>query len=152
MASQQGLETSTVVAKFEAVLTQLKQAVAVIMPGESLQTQGSEDAPTSFANLGLEISNGNGAHSMAKNMGRYLKEKGFNIVRLTNADNFKYAKTTIMYKPECNEATRELAGQLPEIPTTKEVKQLDRPNIQMKMVLGKDLIPHKDVFTEEKQR
>jgi hypothetical protein len=58
---------------------------------------------------------------------------------------------SLMYRPECNEATRELAEKLPEIPAMQEVKKFDRPNIRMKMVLGRDLIPHKDVFLEEKK-
>ena len=152
-SSQKGMETSTALAKFDAVLTQLKQAVAVITPGEPDQTQASGQttgsAPKNFANVDMEVSNGNGVNNMAKAMGRYLKEKGFNIVRLTNADHFNYPKTTLMYRPECNEATRELAEQLPEVPATQEVTKLDRPNIRMKVVLGKDLVPHKDVFMKE---
>jgi Flp pilus assembly protein TadD len=151
VTSSKGLETSTALAKFDAVLAQLKQAVEVIMPGESVQTQPSGDAQQSFTNIGVEISNGNGVSNMARNMGRYLKEKGFNVVRLTNADRFSHAKTTLMYRPECSEATREVAEKLPEMPTMQEVKKLDRPSIQMKMVLGRDLVPHKDVFLEEKK-
>ena len=32
-----------------------------------------------------------------------------------------------------------------------EEVELDRPNIRMKMVLGRDLVSHKDVFAEEKK-
>jgi Flp pilus assembly protein TadD len=149
--SQKDLETSTLLAKFEAVLAQLKEAVEVIMPGEQAQTETSGHTPNSATNVGLEVSNGNGVNYMARNMGRYLKEKGFNIIRLTNADHFGYQKTTLMYKPEFGKATRELAEQLPEIPAMKEVKRLDRPNIGMKMVLGRDLIPYKSVLPEEKK-
>jgi Flp pilus assembly protein TadD len=155
VTSSKGLETSTALAKFDEVLAQLKQAVEAIMPGEPDQTQASGQAtgsaPKNFANVDMEVSNGNGVKNMAKSLGHYLKERGFNVVRLTNADRFSYAKTTLMYRPECNEATRELAEKLPEIPAMQEVKKFDRPNIRMKMVLGRDLIPHKDVFLEEKK-
>ena len=149
--SQKGLETSATLAKFDEVLAQLKQAVEVIMPSESAQVQTPGDAPKSFAGIGLEVSNGNGVNNMAKNTARYLREKGFNIVRLTNADHFNHSKTTLMYKPECSDVTQELAKQLPNPPALQEVKKLDRPNIRMKMVLGKDLISQKNVVPEEKK-
>jgi Flp pilus assembly protein TadD len=148
---QQSLERSTLLAKFEAVLAPLKQAVEVVMPIESAQVQTPGDIPKSFADVGLEVSNGNGANSMAKNVARQLKEKGFNIVRLTNADRFNHPKTTLLYKPEYSDATKELAKQLPEVPTMQEVKKLDRPNIRMKIVLGRDLISHKDGLAGEKK-
>lgn len=147
--SQKDFETSTLLAKFEAVLAQLKEAIKVIIPGEQVPVETSGDVLNSLTNAGMELSNGNGVNNMARNTGRYLKEKGFNIVRLTNADHFGYQKTMLMYKPEFGKATRELAEQLPETPTLKEVKRLDRPNIGMKMVLGRDLVPHKNVFAEE---
>jgi Flp pilus assembly protein TadD len=151
VSSQKGLETSAALAKFDEVLAQLKQAVEVIVPSESAKTQVPGDVPKSFANVGLEVSNGNGVNNMARNIARYLREKGFNIVRLTNADRFNYSKTTLMYKPECSDATQELAKQLPEVPAMQEVKTLDRPNVRMKIVLGKDLVSHKNVFSEDKQ-
>jgi Flp pilus assembly protein TadD len=147
-SSQKGMEASTLLGKFDAALAQLKQA---IRPSESAQTETSRDAPKSLSNVGMELSNGNGVNNMAKNMGRYLNEKGFHIVRLTNADNFKYRKTTLLYKPEFNEASRELAEQLPDVPALQEVKQFDRPNIGMKIVLGRDLVAHKDVILKEKR-
>jgi Flp pilus assembly protein TadD len=150
VASQKGLETSTALAKFNDVLAQLKQAVEVVMPSESAQVQTTKDTPKSLADIGLEISNGNGANNMAKDTARYLREKGFNIIRLTNADHFNHSKTTLMYKPECSDATRELAKQLPSLPAMQEVKKLDRPNIQMKVVLGRDLVSHKNVVPEDK--
>jgi len=153
VSSQRGLETSTLLARFDEVLAQLKQAIAGAVseePVQTTQTEALEDASKSYTTVGVEISNGNGASNMARSVGRYLKEKGFNIVRLTNADHFNYPRTTLMHKPECKDASQELAGQLPEMPTVKEVKKLDRPTVQMKMVLGKDIVPHKNAFAEEK--
>lgn len=151
VSSQKGLETSATLAKFNEVLAQLKKPVEVIVPVESAQVQTPGDAPKSFADVGLEVSNGNGVNNMAKNIARQLREKGFNIVRLTNADHFNHPKTTLMYKPECSDATQELAKQLPDLPAMQEVKKLDRPNIRMKVVLGRDLISHKEAFAEEKK-
>ena len=149
--SQKGFETSTLLAKFDAVLAEVKQAIELVMPGERAQTATSGDGANSLNSVGMELSNGNGVNNMAKNVGQYLRAKGFHIVRLTNADKFNYQKTTLMYKPEFSQATREVAEQLPEMPALKEVKRLGRPNIGMKIVLGRDLIPHKNVLPEEKK-
>ena len=148
---QQSLETSGLLARFGAVLAQLKETIDVIMPVKQGHSVASTDKPKSLTNVGMEVSNGNGVNEMAKNIGRYLKERGFNIARRTNADHFGYQKTTLLYKAEFSRATREVAEQLPEIPTMKEVKNFDRPTIGMKIVLGRDLIPHKSIFVEEKK-
>ncbi|HME43480.1 MAG TPA: tetratricopeptide repeat protein [Syntrophorhabdales bacterium] len=150
-SSQKGFETSTLVAKFDAVLAQVKQAIELVMPSERGQMAASGDAGDSLNSVGMELSNGNGVNNMAKSMAQYLRVKGFHIVRLTNADKFTYQKTTLMYKPEFSDATRQVAEQLPEMPSLKEVKRLDRPNVGMKIVLGRDLMPHKNVLTEEKK-
>ncbi len=170
---QQSLETSTLIAKFEAVLAPLKQAIEAAAPLEPAQVQTTQaaqasqvqpvqvekkaavqtpgDALRSFSGVGLEISNGNGVRDMAKNTARYLGEKGFKILRLTNANHFKHAKTMLLYKPECRDATQELAKQLPDIPTMQEVEKLDRPNIRIKIVLGRDLASHRTVFQKEQK-
>jgi tetratricopeptide (TPR) repeat protein len=145
---QQSLETSGILARFDAVLVQLKETIDVNVPGERTRTEASGDAPKTLAGVGMEVSNGNGVNEMARNMGRYLKGKGFKIVRRTNADHFGYQKTTLLYKAEFGKATRELAQQLPEMPTLKEVKRFDRTGIGIKIVLGRDLVPHKSILAE----
>ncbi len=155
VSSQRGLETSTVLARFDGLLAQLRQAIALTAsdePARTAEASTAQDPTQNVTNVGVEISNGNGASNMARNVGRYLKEKGFNIVRLTNADHFNYPRTTLMHKPGCEDASRELAGQLPETLTVKEVQKLDRPTVHMKVLLGKDLVSHENAFTEEKQR
>jgi Flp pilus assembly protein TadD len=146
--SQKGFEVSALLNRFGAVLTEVKRMVA--MPGRPAKTETSRDASQSFANVNMEVSNGNGVDHMAKNIARYLKEQGFMVVRLTNADNFGYRETTLLYRPEYAEATRELAEHLPGIPTLKEVKKLDRPDVGIKMVLGRDLAPTKALLQGRK--
>ena len=148
---QQSAETTGLVAKFEATLAQLKQMVEAVAPFRQLTQEIPGDAPTKVTSVGMEVSNGNGVRDMARKMGRYLKERGFKVVRVTNADHFRYQRTTLLYKAEFEKATRELAGRLPEMPDLKEVKQLDKPSIGMKVLLGKDLIAHREVLAEEKK-
>jgi Flp pilus assembly protein TadD len=150
-SSQEGLERSTLLGRFSAALAQLKTAIATKKQSGSAQNESSSDGAISLAGVGMEVSNGNGVSSMAKNMGLYLDQRGFHIVRLTNADNFKHSRTTVYYKKEFNEATRELAEQLPEIPDLKEVKSFDRPNVGMKIVLGKDLVTNRKAVQKEKR-
>ncbi len=150
-SSQKGLEQSTLLGKFSAALTQLKTGMATKRQGDAGQMAASGDAAQSLTDVGMEVSNGNGISNMAKNMGLYLDQRGFHIVRLTNADNFKHSRTKVYYKKEFNEATRELAEQLPEMPELQEVKSFDRPNIGMKIVLGKDIVANKKAVQKEKR-
>jgi len=92
----------------------------------------------------IEISNGNGVNSMARQMGEYLKRKGFNIVRYTNAESFDNNATRVYYQKDALETTRALQSALPEIQELNEVAKLDRPRLKVKMVMGRDLIAYKE--------
>ena len=70
--------------------------------------------------IGIEISNGNGASHMARDIAEYLKAKGFTVVRLTNADNFNHAEGSIVFEKEYEELAGQIAGAIPHI---KDVKQ-----------------------------
>jgi tetratricopeptide (TPR) repeat protein len=98
--------------------------------------------------VGIEISNGNGVNRNARKVGNYLKGKGFNVIRLTNANHFKQAGTRIYYQKEYNEAADCVAEQLPVFQDMIEVKGFDHPNIKVKVVIGKDLIPHNKLFAD----
>ncbi len=100
------------------------------------------------ADAGIEICNGNGVLRMARNVSRFLKERGFTVVRLTNADSFTYAETVIHYRGEYENASVELAKVMPEMPRVKEVGRLDRRNVKIKMLLGRDLAADKNVFAK----
>ena len=148
-SSQKGLEHSTLLGRFSAALGQLKTAMTTKRQSDAGQKGASGDVAPSLADVGMEVSNGNGVSNMAKNMGLYLDQRGFHIVRLTNADNFKHSKTTVYYKKGFDEATRELAEQLPEIPELQEVKSFDRPNIGMRIVIGKDIMANRKAVQKE---
>lgn len=101
--------------------------------------------------IDIEISNGNGVNQMAKRLSNHLREKGFKIGRLTNADNFNHAKTEIYYKRGYYEFAYDVAQQIPGIQYLKIIKKLDRRNIQLKVLMGYDLIKHNKLF-EDGQR
>lgn len=104
---------------------------------------------TTVGSVGIEISNGNGIRSFAQTIGRFLKERGFAVVRLTNADTFEYDETKIYYRKGYREASQVLAKKMPRIPETEEVREFDQPQVQIRMVLGKDLAAHRTAFMEE---
>jgi Flp pilus assembly protein TadD len=96
--------------------------------------------------LGIEISNGNGVERMARKMANYLRQNGIKVVRLTNADNFRYLKTRVYYLKGNSEAACHVAYQIPGSPDVEMVKTFDRPNIRIKVLVGKDLIPYQKSF------
>jgi len=96
--------------------------------------------------LAIEISNGNGVNKMARMVGDYLERKGFKVTRLTNADYFNYAETKIFYQKEYRNAADQVAEKLPVFRSKEETEKFDRPNIKVKILIGKDLVPHKKSF------
>ena len=105
----------------------------------------------SLREVGVEISNGNGVNRMARRVGNYLKEKGFNVVRLTNANNFSHSETEIYFHKGHGDDARQLAEQIiSKLENMKELKQLDRPNIKIKVIIGKDLISKNKSFGDQK--
>jgi tetratricopeptide (TPR) repeat protein len=141
---RKGLESSAASSRYTVLAQRLSQAIEVILPGNATNGQ-----PVPVKDASVEISNGNGAGRMATIIGRYLKEKGFNVVRLTNADNFNHRRTQIYHKKEYAAASRQLADQLPEMPSIEEVSRLERENVKVRMILGKDLVAHRDEFAKE---
>jgi hypothetical protein len=99
--------------------------------------------------VGIEVSNGNGVNQMAKRVGFYLQKKGYQVGRLTNSQPFNHGQTRIYYQEGNWEIALQVADQLPIYYDLIELKRLDRPSIQVKIVLGKDMIPHNKKFREK---
>ena len=103
-----------------------------------------------FNRVEIEISNGNGAYRMARKVSYFLKEKGLKVTRLTNANNFNHPETRIFYQKEYSEAADHVAEHLPVLRSKEETEKFDRPNIKVKILIGKDLIPHHKTFENGK--
>jgi len=101
----------------------------------------------SMKETGIEISNGNGVNRMARRVGNYLKERGLSVVRLTNANHFRHRETKIYYREGYDEAADYIGEQMPLSQGT-EVKKLDRANVKVKVLIGKDLVPYNKMFKE----
>jgi hypothetical protein len=87
---------------------------------------------------------------MAKKVGDYLNEKGLKVTRLTNANNFNHSGTRIFYQKEYDGAAEHVAKQLPVFRSKEETEKFDRPNIKIKIIIGKDLIHHHKTFENGK--
>jgi Tfp pilus assembly protein PilF len=105
---------------------------------------------SSIKDATIEISNGNGIERMAKKVGDYLKEKGFKVTRLTNANNFRHSGTKIIYQKEYDKAAEQVAEHIPVYQSKDQAEKLDRPNIRVKILIGKDLIPYHKKFENGK--
>lgn len=97
---------------------------------------------------GVEISNGNGVTGLAKRSAKFFKSQGFSVKRITNAPNFGYQTSVILYREGCFKLANEIAKILPGSQDVEKVTDLGRPSIGVRLVLGGDLKAMR--FSEEK--
>ena len=104
-------------------------------------------APAPLSEPAIEISNGNGVKRMAKRTGNYLRKKGFPKVRLTNADHFNHAKTTIYYCSGYLHKAYRVAQQIPGYQNMKKIEKFNRPDTKIRVLIGKDMVVFNTVLT-----
>lgn len=114
----------------------------------TLREHKNEKHDISPNKFGIEISNGNGVNRMARRMGKYLNDKGFHVVRLTNADNFKHAKTVISYEKDYLNQAHAVEHQIPGNYVKEKVAKHDRPQVNIKVIIGKDIVKYNNVFSK----
>ena len=129
-----------------------KRARGTMMTVDATQAPvGQKEAKReTFVDPGMEISNGNGVAHMAADLREYLKGKGFMTKRMTNASRFDCAKTTLFFRERYLQVSMELAKQMPRMPMMKELKQWERPDLNVKIVLGRDMARDKKLLMEGK--
>jgi hypothetical protein len=131
-----------------------KEPLAMTAAGEekaaSIERKVDLKELISIKDAAIEISNGNGARRMAQKVGDYLKEKGLKVTRLTNASHFSHPGTKIIYQKSYDQAAEQVAEHLPVYRTKEEIESFDRPNIRIKILIGKDLVPHHKIFENGK--
>ena len=88
----------------------------------------------------VEISNGNGVNRMARRLGHFLKEKNFNVTRLTNADHFNYKKSEILYSHGYEAEAKRVEKYLPGQHQLRKTNGLERSFVKLKVVIGEDII------------
>lgn len=87
----------------------------------------------------IVIANGNGEYRMARNMGRYFADKGFDILRLANADHFGYARTQIVYNNGQRQDACDLARLLFGPAIECDLISTNRTHGPVKVLIGRDI-------------
>jgi len=131
-----------------AIVSEKAVSVALEEPKDLQKTMTRKKQGTR-RDIGIEVSNGNGVDHMAKRVGHYLQKKGYPVGRLTNSQHFNHGYTQIYYQEGNKEIAHQIAEQLPTHKDLIEIKKLERPTIQVKILLGKDMIPHINKFREK---
>jgi tetratricopeptide (TPR) repeat protein len=112
---------------------------------KELITHDSEEEKN-LKHFEVEVSNGNGVNRMARRVGNYLRNKGLNVTRLTNAKNFNFAETRIYYHDDYLQDAFEVARQIPGYQQMEEVGEFGRPATKIKLLIGKDIVPYDPLF------
>jgi len=94
----------------------------------------------------IEVSNGNGIRFMARDLSKYLGKRGYAVQKITNAETFGCEKTIIYYCDGYMAQAFRMAKELPGWNELKEVQRLRTPDIKIRLVIGKDLIPFREIL------
>ena len=96
----------------------------------------------------IEVLNGNGIEGMARRLGNYLKKKGFNVTRLRNANSFNHIESKVFYGSGQVEDAYRLMQEIPIHPNTKNIIELKDLDNKIRLLIGKDMVPHNDVISK----
>jgi len=102
----------------------------------------------SLSKFGIEISNGNGVGRMAKRLSKYLNEKEYHVVRLTNARNFNYPKTVISYQKDYENEAHGVEQQTPGNFALEKVVSHERTYAKLKILIGQDIVKYNNILKE----
>lgn len=85
----------------------------------------------------IEVANGTGRRHMAARMKSYLLGEGLTVSRLSNADSFTHASTSVSYLPGYRELAEILSASLPIVP---RLQQVTGQAADVRVELGGDLL------------
>ena len=97
--------------------------------------------------LRVEVSNGNGVTGFARRIGKFLKSQGYPPTRLTNQKNFNVLNTQIQYRIGYQSEAKLIQSRFSQPFKLVESNDL-RPNISIRIVLGKDVANQTSLFNE----
>jgi tetratricopeptide (TPR) repeat protein len=100
-------------------------------PAQSETAAGQQEGMPRY-----EISNGAGREKLAARIGHYLSAKGLQPYYLTNAANFGYVRTTLVYPQGAEKAAERVAATLP----FKPLMSLGRGQDHVRLILGADIL------------
>lgn len=88
--------------------------------------------------LRIEVSNGNGINGMAARLREFLRYQGASVVRLTNADNFAHARSTVFYREGHRESAQALAAMFPSHVITLQASDRMLERVDARLLIGQD--------------
>ena len=90
----------------------------------------------------IEIANGNGVTGMAATVKRFLVDKGFPVLRASNAAHFGFRSTRVLYRAGSLQQAWRIAKEIPGEQNFEKVDDLNSETIAIKVILGKDIRPY----------
>ena len=87
----------------------------------------------------IEIANGNGVTGMAATVKRFLVDKGFPVLRASNAAHFGFRSTKVLYRAGSLQQAWRIAKEIPGEQNFEKVDDLNSETIAIKVILGKDI-------------
>lgn len=94
----------------------------------------------------IEVTNGNGVRHMARQVGTYLRPKGFVPMYLANAKHFNHDQTRIFYTKGYRDDAKRLAEVVPGKPQVAEVESIRNGHAHISLLIGKDIVPVSSIF------
>ncbi|MDI3534207.1 MAG: polyisoprenyl-teichoic acid--peptidoglycan teichoic acid transferase [Thermosediminibacterales bacterium] len=89
-------------------------------------------------NITVQVLNGNGVSGAASNIALSLKQKGFQVVKVGNADNFDYERTKVIYKSGEIDAAKKVAKIVKSVDFIAE--DSNKLSSDVVVIVGKDRI------------
>ncbi len=91
-----------------------------------------------FTDVWVEVLNGNGVSGVAGDYTEYLRDKGFDVQRTNNADNFSYEQTLVIDRSDNHKKAIAVAQAL-HIDTSRVQTDIDQSlQLDVTVILGKD--------------
>jgi tetratricopeptide (TPR) repeat protein len=132
---------------------QSRRDVSNSLPSEITESQGSRAMITTapakplWVAPRIEISNGNGVSKMARNLGKFFRNNGFDVHRLSNADHFEYPRTRIFYSDGQRQVACDLSRMLFGPDIVCDLINNNRKYGRVKVLIGEDVAGLNDIFS-----
>jgi tetratricopeptide (TPR) repeat protein len=105
-----------------------------------IDTKSHGQTPEKFPDdVAIEIVNGNGINGFARKMENYLKEKGYNIRNLRNAEHFNHQETRIYFHKNLKESAFLLSKELSDENLILNINLIRHDEKLIRIFLGKDM-------------
>jgi hypothetical protein len=88
----------------------------------------------------IEVENGNGAKGAAAKVAKHLRNNGFNVVRVADANSFDHLSTKVFYFSGNLKEVRRLLEILPEVAGEAELYEMQSAGTGVRLLIGKDLV------------